>query len=107
VGSVVFHPLADEDIDEGFLYIARDSLDAAVRFLVAARQDARKLSDMPGMGPSREFRRAELKGVRFWPISGFRNFLIFYRPLSDGIEVLRVIHGARNVDRVLGDDDVE
>ena len=70
-------PAADADIDDHFLYIAQESLDAATRFLVAVRQDARKLADMPGMGAIREFSRADLKGVRSWPISGFRNFLLF------------------------------
>lgn len=95
----VILPEADKDIDDSFLYIARDSLDSAIRFLVAVRADARQLAQMPGMGARREFARADLKGVRFWPVSGFRNFLIFYRPIEDGIEVLRVIHGARNIER--------
>ena len=96
---VVILPEADEDIAEAFLYISQDSVDAAVRFLVAVRADARKLAEMPGMGATREFARPDLQGVKFWPIGGFRNHLIFYRRIEDGIEVLRVIHGARNIDR--------
>jgi toxin ParE1/3/4 len=26
------------------------------------------------------------------------NYLIFYRPLADGIEIVRVLHGARDID---------
>jgi toxin ParE1/3/4 len=99
VHKAVILPEADADIDAAFLYIAKDSLDAAIRFLVAVRADARNLAAMPGMGATRDFSRADLKGVKFWPVGGFRNFLIFYRPIEDGIEVLRVIHGARNIDR--------
>jgi toxin ParE1/3/4 len=25
------------------------------------------------------------------------NYLIFYRPISDGIEIVRVLHGARDI----------
>jgi toxin ParE1/3/4 len=32
--------------------------------------------------------------VRSFPVS---NYLIFYRLLNEGIEILRVIHGARNI----------
>ena len=35
-------------------------------------------------------------GLRRWRVRGFENFLIFYRPIDDGIEVLRVLHGQRD-----------
>jgi toxin ParE1/3/4 len=92
-------PRADRDIDDNFLYIANDRLESAVKFLVAVRSDMSKLRDMPGLGPVWGFKREDLRDVRFWPIGGFRNFLIFYRPTKEGIEVLRVIHGARDVER--------
>jgi toxin ParE1/3/4 len=91
---------ADDDLGEAFAYIARDSVDAATRFLDAVRRDAEKLAVMPGMGALRDFARPDLKDVRSWPVTGFRNFLIFYRPLADGIEVIRVVHGARDLDRI-------
>jgi len=99
VGNLVILPQADQDIDNAFLYIARDNLDAAIRFLVAVRADARRLAEMPGMGATREFENPQIRGVKFWPVAGFRNYLIFYRPTADGIEALRVIHGARDIDR--------
>jgi toxin ParE1/3/4 len=91
---------ADDDLSDAFNYIARDSLDAAKRFLDAVRQDAQRLTEMPGIGALRDFARPDLKDVRSWPVSGFRNFLIFYRPIDDGIEVIRVVHGARDLDRL-------
>jgi plasmid stabilization system protein ParE len=33
--------------------------------------------------------------------SPFRNYLVFYRPIRDGIEVLTVLHGARDLHAVL------
>jgi hypothetical protein len=40
--------------------------------------------------------------VRFWPIGGFRKYLIFYRSVGDeGIEIIRVLHGARDVANVI------
>jgi toxin ParE1/3/4 len=37
-------------------------------------------------------------GLRSFP---FGRYVIFYRPLDDGIEVVRVLHGARDIRRAL------
>ena len=34
--------------------------------------------------------------VLFKPVPGFRSHLIFYRPLSSGVEIVRILHGARD-----------
>jgi toxin ParE1/3/4 len=40
-------------------------------------------------------------------VTEFKKYMIFYRPIEGGIEVLRVIHGARNIQNLLGTDDIE
>jgi toxin ParE1/3/4 len=94
-----FLPAAERDVDAIADYIAKDSVDAALRFYDAVRSDARKLAEMPGMGPTWDFESPAHADVRFWPVRGFPNHLIFYRPAPDGIEVIRVIHGARDLER--------
>ena len=37
-----------------------------------------------------------------WRVKGFEKYLVFYRPLKDGIVVLRVIHGARDIEDLFG-----
>jgi toxin ParE1/3/4 len=44
---------------------------------------------------------AFLAGLRFLPITKFPTYLLFYRPLDDGIELIRVLHGARDIARLL------
>jgi plasmid stabilization system protein ParE len=56
---------------------------------------------MPGKGGRLELRDRALEDVRSYPITGFPNHLILYRPTSRGIEVLAVLHGARNIPPVL------
>jgi hypothetical protein len=34
--------------------------------------------------------------------SSGRNYLVLYRPLPDGVEILRVIHGARDIPALFG-----
>lgn len=41
------------------------------------------------------------EGVRVFPVSRFKKYLVFYRPIQDGIEVLRVLHGARDIKGLL------
>jgi toxin ParE1/3/4 len=42
-----------------------------------------------------------LADLRRWPVSGFPNHLIFYQPTEGGIEVVRVLHGARDLATML------
>ena len=94
-------PAARTDLSEQFAYIAQDSLDAANRFLAAAEAALTRLAEMPGIGAPPRVRNSRLAGVRQWSIRGFEQHLIFYRETEDGIEVLRVLHGARDVRRIL------
>jgi toxin ParE1/3/4 len=55
---------------------------------------------MPRIGRLREFRKPAAAGIRSWSISGFTNHLIFFRPVEDGVEILRVIHGAQDIDAI-------
>lgn len=89
------------DLVEIAVYIGQGSITAAERFLAAAEAAFTQLSAMPGMGAVCQFVNPAAQGLRFWPITGFRRYLIFYRPLADGIEVVRVIHGARDLERVI------
>ena len=41
-----------------------------------------------------------MSSVRAWPVKGFERYLIFYRPLADGVEILRGIHDARDIERL-------
>jgi toxin ParE1/3/4 len=92
---------ARQDLVEHFVFIGQDSVDAADRFLAAAESAFEQLAQMPGMGSPREFRNPHLAGIRQWRIAGFEKYLIFYRPLEGGIEILRVLHGARDIRRIL------
>jgi len=41
-------------------------------------------------------------GLRAWPIDGFRNHLVFYRPTDEGVDIVRVLHGARDIEALFG-----
>jgi toxin ParE1/3/4 len=111
-GQVVKRPHALQDLDEAAAYIQDQSgPERAIRFLRAADSTFAQLAGMPGIGTRYEPHEPLYAGLRYVPITRHRKFLIFYRPLPDGIEVLRVLHGARDIAGIpaeefdIGDDD--
>ena len=81
---------ARADLDEIWFYIAQDNPDAADKLNHTLLSRFRKLASMPQMGRLRE----ELShGLRSFPVG---RYIIFYRPKEDGIEIVRVLHGARD-----------
>lgn len=91
-------PQARADLSEIASYLAQDSLSAALRFLEAAETTFADLASSPELGTLDEFRSPRLAGVRRWRIRGFNSYLVFYRALDQGIEVIRVFHGARDIE---------
>lgn len=81
-------------------FIAADSLDAALHFLDAAQNAFERLLSMPELGAARELKRRRVV-LRMWPIPDFPNHLIFYRPTDVGVEIVRVLHAARDIPRIL------
>ena len=85
-------PEAESDLDEIWWYIAQDSSHNADRFLDRIQERCLALADFPQMG----MRRDELKaGLRSQPVG---NYLIFYFPLEDGADIVRVLHGSRDIE---------
>jgi toxin ParE1/3/4 len=76
----------------------------ALRFLEAAEQAFAMLAKNPHLGPAIRFGQSELEGLRYWQIREFKRYLIFYKPSEDGVEILRVLHGMRDLERVLSQD---
>lgn len=85
-------PDAEDDLDAISQYIARDNPPAALRWLDRVTELFERLAEQPGMGRARDDLRA---GVRSFPHG---EYLLFYTPNPDGIDVVRVIHGARKLD---------
>ncbi len=64
----------------------------------------RNLSDTPRIGTHVETANAALTGLRRWRVPGFENHLIFYRVTEEAIEVIRVLHGARDIEGILSEE---
>jgi toxin ParE1/3/4 len=104
-GHAVKRPRALRDLDEAAAYIQEHgSPQRALRFLRAADSTLATLAGMPGLGARYEPDEPVYAGLRFFPITRHRKYIVFYRPLPGGIEVLRVLHGARDIPGILAED---
>ena len=85
---------AEEDLIDIWSYIAEDKLSAADRLLDKIDANISLLADQPSLGPARPDIAPEL---RHFPVG---NYLILNREITGGIEVVRVVHGARRLDKI-------
>ena len=97
MGRFAVTPAAKADLLEIAKYIReRGSLDAAKRVGGELRRAMRNLADMPGMGHARNDLADE--SLRFWSVY---SYLILFRPDTRPLQVIRVLHGARDVETIL------
>ncbi len=92
-------PRSGEDLFEQYVYIGLDNIIAARRFLESANKTFQTLADMPAMGVKRSYKR--LKNVRMFPVSDFKNHLIYYQPTPNGVKILRVFYASRDIRKIL------
>ena len=97
--SVVLRPRALQDLAEIWAYIAEDSLRQAGIFVAALDREIRELARRPLIGLARPELFADLRSLPFG------RYIIFYLPRKRGIEVVRVLHGARDL-KPLFDEDI-
>ncbi|BAT51589.1 hypothetical protein NOS3756_05150 [Nostoc sp. NIES-3756] len=87
----VINILASQDLNEIADYFAQNSLEAGEHFFREFNRKCQQLVKFPNSGKSYAEIRYDLRGL---PLEGY---IIFYRLLDDGIEILRVVSGRRNL----------
>lgn len=96
---IIKRPLARDDLSEIWDYIADDNERQADTFVDLIDQKFQELARHPNMGRSRE----ELdEGLRSFPVG---RYVIFYRIIPEGIEIIRVLHGSRDLNAIFAFDD--
>jgi toxin ParE1/3/4 len=94
MGKVFWSRRSRSDLVDILLYIRRDNHSAARRFYLQLTLMLQHLADHPMMGASRPELGRDLRSLPHG------NYLVFYRPRKDGIELARVLHGARDLRRI-------
>jgi plasmid stabilization system protein ParE len=96
VKKVEFTRNAQLDLDEIWIYIARDSERQADRVVERIMQAIDLLAERPGLGHVKlDYAPEEL---RFWTVF---SYYIIYRPDTDPMEITRILHSARNIRSIL------
>jgi toxin ParE1/3/4 len=86
---------AEADVLEIWLYVAEDSIEAADRLVDRFTKTYEILAAQPHSGTKLDRYRP---GLRCFSVG---DYAIFFTPTDDGIEVYRVLHGARNFEALL------
>ena len=90
-------PAAKQDIVSYGDYLAERDISVAWRFADAVDAMIEMLCRNPELG---ERLHADPTGqIRYRTISGFTNYLIFYRRVDSVLEVVRILHGARDYEQ--------
>ena len=91
-------PKADQDLDDLAYYLGTEaSNEVGHRFLVAAHETFSLLAAQPHMGWLCRLEHPAIASMRVFRVTGFGKILVLYLPRPDGVEILRVVHGSREL----------
>lgn len=95
-------PKADADLDrQAFYYVREGSPDLGRRFLLAAHTAFVLLAKFPSIGWAPQFPHPLLPTLRVWRVRRFERILILFVPAAEGVDILRVIHSARDLSALI------
>lgn len=98
MADYLLSPEALEDLQSIWDFVAADSTDAADKLPEKLFEAFETLARWPGQGHT----RADLtnRDVRFWPVG---NYLVVYRGTLEPLQIVAILHGARDVPSVIED----
>jgi len=95
--AIVLTPRANADLGEIWMFIAADNPVQADDFIDLIDAKLQNLSRQPGLGRRRE---ELVAGLRSFPVG---RYVIFYLQVQDCLQIVRILHGARDLDAVFAD----
>jgi toxin ParE1/3/4 len=98
VSQYIISPSAIRDLEAVSDYYAKNGVEAGERLLDKFNKKCRYLTQFPSIGRSYEHLQAGMRGLLV------DNYIIFYQLLEDGIEILRVVRGDRDLESLFESD---
>jgi toxin ParE1/3/4 len=95
VNTYSLTPEAEEDLEEITDYFSDKSPKAGRRVLDKIEERCHRLAQSPRMGTPRGDLGTDIRSSAVPP------YVIFFRPVTDGVQILRILHGARDIDASL------
>jgi toxin ParE1/3/4 len=104
--KVSYRQAARDDLVRQFRYYLTviDLPEIAIRFRDAVRQTLQSLRQHPLVGPRCFSGNPQLRNLRSWPVVGFEAIRIYYLADEEVLHVIRILHGKRDVKRILEDE---
>ena len=101
--KVLYRQTASHDIVRQFRYylLTADTPEIAIRFRAAVRRTIQSLTQNPHVGPRYSSSNPQLQDLRSWPVAGFEAIRIYYTLDADTMHIIRILHGKRDVKRIL------
>lgn len=97
MSQVIYTPLAQSDLSEIFSFIAADNIEQSAKYLRLIDDKCHLLAKFPQMGKTRhEF----FVNLRSFPV---KSHIVFYQPIENGVEILRVLHKSRDISQIFED----
>lgn len=88
-------------LDQASWYREREGSALALRWERALTLSLLQLTSNPLIGALCRFKAPELQGIRRLSVRGFPKYLVFYRTFRNKVTVLRIVHGARDLESLL------
>ncbi len=103
--KIVIQPAARQDILDQFFYLFGQGVeDVADRFIDGVNESVATLAKRPTLGSPKKLKNPRLHGLRRWPVAEFPVIRIYYITKDDELRIIRVLHGKRDVDQILGEE---
>jgi toxin ParE1/3/4 len=104
--KVLYRQAASDDIVRQFrnYLLTAEASEIALRFREAVRRTIQSLSQNPNVGPRYSSGNPRLQNLRSWPVAGFEAIRIYYSLEADAMHIIRILHGKRDVRRILGNE---
>jgi toxin ParE1/3/4 len=101
--KVLYQQPASDDLVRQFRYylVTLNLPEVAVRFRDAVRLTVQSLLQHPLIGPRFHSDIPQLQNLRTWPVAGFEAIRIYYLLEKDTLNVIRILHGKRDVKRIV------
>jgi toxin ParE1/3/4 len=100
---VSYRQAASDDVVRQFRYylVTLNLPEVAVRFRDSVRGTVQWLRNHPLVGPRYHSSKPQVQNLRTWPVTGFEAIRVYYLLDDDVIRVIRILHGKRDVKRIL------
>ena len=106
IDAVTQRPRARIDLLEQFVYLGEASgLELAYRYVRAVEETCSQLAAYPQSGAPYESGIERLSGLRRVPVKGFGSYAIFYLAGAGVVDVVRVLHAARDIESIFASEE--